>query len=77
MTKLVLEVPNQRDLDLLLPLLRRLGIRITKTEVNSPKSAEIEKALAIIRKGCDMSAFGDALQYQIETRQERALPFRD
>ncbi len=79
MTRIVLEIPNLQDFDLLLPLLRRLGIRIAKTEVETPKpsESEIEKALRIIRQGCDMSSFGDALQYQIETRQERSLPFRD
>ncbi len=77
MTRLVLEIPNKPDLDLLLPLLRRLGIRIAKTEIEESKPSEIERALRIIEQGCDMSTFGDALQYQIEARQERSLPFRN
>lgn len=79
MTRLILEIPNQSDLNMLLPLLRRLGIHITKTEVETPKpsESETEKALRIIRQGCDMSTFGDALQYQMEARKDRSLPFRD
>jgi len=77
MTKLVLEIPNQHDLDLLLPLLRRLSIRFSNPTVSTPKEGELEEALRIVRQGCDMSSFGDALQYQNETRQERSLPFRD
>jgi hypothetical protein len=77
MTKLVLEIPNQHDLDLLLPLLRRLSIRFSNPTVSTPKEGELEEALHIVRQGCDMSSFGDALQYQNETRQERSLPFRD
>ncbi len=77
MTKLVLEIPNQRDLELLLPLLRRLRIRFTNLESTTTKVGEVEEALRIIRLGCDMDTFGDALQYQIETRQERQLPYRD
>lgn len=77
MTRLVLEIPNKLDLELLLPLLRRLGIRIAKAEMDTLKESEMEYALRIIRQGCDMSNFGDALQYQIEARQERSLPYRD
>ncbi len=77
MTKLVLEIPNQNDLDVLLPLLRRLRIRFSNLKVSTPKEDELEEALRIVRQGCEMSTFGDALQYQIETRQERSLPFRD
>ena len=76
MTKLVLEIPNQHDLEVLLPLLRRLSIRFSNPKVSISKS-DLEEALRIIRQGCDMSTFGDALQYQMETRKERELPFHD
>jgi hypothetical protein len=36
-----------------------------------------EDAIRAIKLGCDMSDFGDALAYQIEVRQDRALPYRD
>jgi hypothetical protein len=39
--------------------------------------AEIEAAIRIVQQGCDMSSFGDALEYQIDARRDRSLPFRD
>ena len=77
MTRLVLEIPNQKDLDLLLPLLQRLQIRYENMAPQQPKDSDIEEAIRIVRLGCNMSTFGDALKYQIETRQDRLLPFRD
>jgi hypothetical protein len=38
---------------------------------------ELEEAIRIVKVGCDMSTYGDALNYQIETRQDRKLPKRD
>jgi hypothetical protein len=38
---------------------------------------EKEKAIAIIKAGCDMSNFGDAAVYQRENRKDRILPFRE
>jgi hypothetical protein len=77
MTRLVLDVPNKNDLDLLLPLLKRLKIRFSSTEYPIQDASEIEEALRIIRLGCDMNSFGDALQFQIETRKEQIHPMRD
>lgn len=77
MTKLVLEIPNLSDLEVLIPLLRRLRIRYSKVESPVLKDAEIAEAIRIVRMGCDMSAYGDALQYQIETRADRSLPHRN
>ena len=36
-----------------------------------------EKAIAILKAGCDMSNFGDAVEYQREVRKDRVLPFRE
>jgi hypothetical protein len=77
MTRLVLEIQYQPDLDLLIPLLRRLQIRFSKVEAPATKASELAEAIRIVSMGCDMSSFGDALQYQIETRSDRALPFRN
>jgi len=44
----------------------------------SPKTTpELEEALRIIRQGCDMSSFGDALTWQKMAREDRELPYRD
>ncbi|MFN0035213.1 MAG: hypothetical protein ACKVUS_09105 [Saprospiraceae bacterium] len=78
MTKLVLEIPRQSVLDTLLPLLKQLGIRFTKIESPATKQkTDLAEAIRIVQMGCEMSSFGDALQYQIETRKDRDLPFRD
>lgn len=76
MTRLVLDIPNKVDLDLLIPLLRRLHIRFSKIETPVTKAPELAEAIRIVSMGCDMSTFGDALAYQIETRTDRSLPFR-
>ena len=75
MTKLILEIPHQTDLDLLISLLQRLQIPYSKIEAPSIKISEITEAIRIVNSGCDMRNYGDALQYQIETRRDRALPF--
>lgn len=77
MTKLVLEIPSRNDLEILLPLLKRLHIRYSKVEMPVTSDAALEEAIRIVRQGCDMSNFGDALEYQIEQRRERAHPHRD
>ncbi|MEI6409492.1 MAG: hypothetical protein WCR52_08920 [Bacteroidota bacterium] len=77
MTKLILEIPGQKTLDALLPLLKYLKIRFTKIESPTDNESELAEAIKIVSMGCDMSTFGDALEYQIETRKDRNLPFRD
>jgi collagenase-like PrtC family protease len=77
MTKLVLEIPQQSILDALLPLLKHLNVRFTKIEPSAKPKVNLAEAIRVVRMGCDMSNFGDALQYQIEARHDRNLPFRD
>lgn len=38
---------------------------------------ERAEALRIIREGCDMASFGDALEYQQRVREDRALLYRE
>jgi len=77
MTRLILEVPKQSSLEALLPLLKVLGIRFTQIEIPTKQKISIEEAIRIVRMGCDMSGFGDALEYQMEARKDRDLPYRD
>ena len=47
-------------------------------KANSGKGKqELEEAIRVVQAGCDMSAYGDALKYQTEARQDRKLPHRD
>jgi hypothetical protein len=76
MTQLMLEIRNQSDLDALLPLLHRLHIKFSKLETQDKQvDEEIAEAIRIVQQGCDMSNFGDALEYQRENRKERLMPF--
>ncbi len=78
MTRLLIDLSDDRDVQVLLPLLHRLHIPFQRTEVASaPSETEREEALRIIRQGCDMAAFGGALAYQQRVREERALPYRE
>lgn len=78
MTKLVLEIQNPVDLQILLPLLERLRIRYSrKEEEKIVQEDEITQALRIIDAGCDMSNYGDALEYQEMVREDRELPYRN
>lgn len=78
MTRLLVELNDDRDVQVLVSLLDRLHIRFRQTDA-TPRPSEDERAeaLRVIEEGCDMSTFGDGLTYQQEVRQERALPYRD
>lgn len=76
MTKLILDIPNQEDLDFLLPLLSRLKIHFTIIQSPFTDELEIAKAISIIEQGCEMDSYGDALEYQLEGRKDRPFPFR-
>lgn len=76
MTELVLKIENQNDLNLLLNLVKRLGISVQQKTIVTEKT-EIKQLQAIIQKGVTHSSFGDAANYQREIRQERKLPFRN
>jgi len=74
MTKLILDIPDQKDLDILLPLLSRLKIHFTSLTNQIVDEREIIDAISNILQGCDMSAFCDPLLYQREVREDRLLP---
>ena len=78
MTHLVLDIKKESDLQELLPLLKRLKIRFSKTELPAatPENERAE-ALKILQAGGDFSYFGDAAEWQHEQRQDRPLPTFD
>ena len=78
MTRLLVDLHEDRDVQVLVPLLHRLRIPFQRLETTpQPTEAERAEALRIIREGCDMSTFGDALAYQQRVREERLLPHRE
>ncbi len=80
MKQVTLHIKQEADLEILLPLLDRLGITVQENNLFSKKKLseeEYQKVLQTIQKGVEVSSFGDALEYQKEVRKDRKLPFRD
>ncbi len=75
MTELVLKIENNKDLQLLLKLVKRLGISVQQKKIITEQDQKQLKA--IIEKGVVNSSFGDAATYQRAIRKDRKLPFRD
>lgn len=77
MTRILLEISRDKDLELLLALLKRLEIRVVQTETNQPQPALSDEDRAIILKGlperADFEAF--LLDFQ-QNREDRPLPDR-
>lgn len=62
------------------PELKETKTIAVPTIVLSPKSwtgMTDEEAQKIIEEGCEMSSFGDPVEFQREVRKDRPLPFRD
>lgn len=77
MTRIVLEVPQDKDLELLLALLERLNIRVIQRTSEKKKPAPAKDDQAFILKGLpareDFEAFVRDFE---ESRQDRPLPGR-
>lgn len=80
MKQVTLNIKQDKDLDILMPILDRLGITIQEDNLHSKKKLSEEeylKCLAIIDKGIDVSNYGDPMEWQKEQREDRKLPYRD
>ena len=77
MTRIVLEVPQDKDLDLLLALLERLNIRVIQhTSENTPPT-QAKTDQAFILKGLPAREdFEDFVRDFEESREDRSLPCR-
>ncbi len=74
MTKLVLEIPNQQDVELFLNFAKRLKANIVKIE-----NSENQSAVYWLEKLAKVDAFNDIddpVEWQRNNRKERKLPFR-
>ena len=77
MTRIVLDIPNNNDVELLLPLLRRLGI-IISNQNHELSEAEATYHKNIIEKGGkNIENFEGFMQDFELSRQDRPMPFRD
>lgn len=80
MKQVTLNIKEDKDLDILIPLLDRLGITIQESNLISKKKLseeEYKKHIAIINKGVNVSNYGNPLEWQKEQREDRKLPYRD
>ena len=77
MLQVTLELKDDKDESLILPLLERLGIRFStiKKAKLSPESMAYHRR--IIEEGVELADFDNYLQEFNESRQDRSLPFRD
>ena len=74
MTRIIVDLERSEDLQLLLQLLKRLRIPYME---QTQQDEEVAEALRILEKGCDMTSFGDPLEYQRVSREDRPLPHRE
>lgn len=77
MQRITIEIEKNSDLQLLLLLVQRIGLKIISPFVSKLEHAEREKHLQIIAKGGDMSYIENPVEWQREQRKDRNLPFRD
>lgn len=77
MTRIVLEISQEKDLDLLLSLLERLNIRVVQ-KIDEKEQSSIQADRILILKGLpakkDFNAF---IQDFEESRKDRSLPGRE
>ena len=81
---IVLDLENPKKLSLLLEFLKDLkyvrSIQVLERgNVNDEANPTLsrEEALKIVMAGCEMTSFGDPVEFQREQRNDRNLPFRD
>ena len=78
MTRIVLEVSQAKDLDLLLALLERLNIRVIQTSLEKEQPAEAIEDHDFILKGLPAREdFEDFVRDFEESRKDRPLPGRE
>jgi MinD superfamily P-loop ATPase len=74
MGQITFEIDNSNDLELLINIAEKLGIRkffITNRE--KTKSSKNKKLLQIIEKGVDVSNFGDIEEWLRNERKDRSI----
>lgn len=77
MLQITLELKNNEDENLLLPLLQRLGISYSTLKKEDINDQNLDYHRRIIEQGVDMADFDGFLQEFNDSRQDRKLPFRD
>ncbi|MBK8043949.1 MAG: hypothetical protein IPK21_15585 [Haliscomenobacter sp.] len=76
MTRLVLDIPNARDLGGAAAIAAPPQDSVCPLETPEISPAEHAAAIQVIEQGCNMTAFGDPVDYQRSVREDRILPYR-
>lgn len=77
MQRITIEIENNSDLQLLLLLTQRIGLKLITSFTPPMAAKERENLLEIIAKGGNMSYIENPMEWQREQRKDRSLPFRD
>ena len=78
MQHLTFEVENGKELNLLIAIAEKLGIkRYNYSKDVKSQPTELKKIYQIIDAGADISTFGDIKEWQRTTRADRNLNFKD
>lgn len=89
--ELVVYIQNEQDLIVLEPLLKRMKLRFerkngkkestqqAKLDLSAQQRLEAARVLLLQmhEEGIDVSTYGDPIEWQRETRNDPAQPFRD
>lgn len=70
MEQLIFDISNRREAELLIQIAERLGLKKYKILKNKERGAQIK---SIIKKGVDVSNFGDPSEWQRQTRKDRKI----
>ena len=78
MRELTIQIKNNEDASLLLQLVNRLGLKVTKDTVSTIEEKKLERCKEIIMKGVEASEdqLSEMLKTLEENRKDRKLPFR-
>jgi hypothetical protein len=77
MQRITFEIEKASDLQFLLLLAQRIGLKVVSPFVPDIDEQERQRHLAILAQGGDTSYIVDPMEWQREQRIDRVLPFRD
>ena len=77
MTRITLEIKKDSDLQLVLLLANRIGLKVLGSNEVPMSLQERQAYLDIIARGGDTTYINDPVRWQKEQRMERDLPFRN
>lgn len=77
MTKLLVTLPNEQDVNWLVPMLNRLGIDVAQLNESESQKDEAYHKKIVGQGGKERADFESYLAEFEKSRQDRVLPLRD